>query len=411
MYDPRVAGPLQRLTAPPYDVISEPVRAALAAASPYNVIRIDLAEGPADPNDPGNRYRHAAETLRSWRANGVLVPTGGPCIVAYELRFRLEGRDRSVRGLIAALELEPWGGSILPHEETMPGPVEDRLQLLRATQTHLSPVYLTAAAHPPELAALLDEATAQPPSAEVRDEEGVVHRVWIVPADEPVQLLHEAAPLLIADGHHRYATALAYREERRATDGPGPWDRILAFVADAESQQIPVLAYHRLQLAGAVPELPGRPVDRLEDALAALDDDAVRIASAVRVDGRVRYRVHELPGEPPAVRALHAEVLDRVAPGGRLRFTHDAREADAAVRGGSAVAAYLLPPTSPRTIRRVVERGQRLPRKSTFFWPKPRSGVVLLPLGSDPAPVRTRPLTHPGGRGEPPVRAPGSRAS
>lgn len=278
------------------------------------------------------------------------------------------------------MRLEPWGGSVLPHEHVMPGPVEDRLSLLRATATHLSAIYGTIAGPCEPLRDLLARTAQTPAPFEVHDGEGVIHRMWSIDADVPIDRWVADERLLIADGHHRYTTALAYRDERHAADGSGPWDGILTLLVDAGSQDVPVLPYHRVQLEGETPSLEGgERVADLASALARLDDDGV-FATVVPDDGRPTYRLHRLAGGPPAVSALHDEILDRAAPGDALRFTHDAEDADEMVRTGHAIAAYLLPPTHPDRIMAAVARGDRLPRKSTFFWPKPRTGMVMMPL-------------------------------
>jgi uncharacterized protein (DUF1015 family) len=378
-YDAAIAGPLDRLTAPPYDVISDDRRRGCLDASPYNVVRLDLSEGDDIAGSGDNRYLRAGATLDAWRTSGVLARTADPVFYACEMRFDLAGRSRRLRGLICAMDLEPWGGSVLPHEETMPGPIEDRLQLLRATHTHLSPIYGTIAGPNAPLAALLERAASAPPVLRAVDEEGVDHRLWPVAGDEPVDRWIKDEQLLIADGHHRYATALEYRDERRASDGPGPWDRILTLIVDAGTEDVPVLPYHRVQMHGRVP-VGGEVALDLPSLLRAVDDAALSYGTARRIDATVEYRLHRLQGDPPAVEALHHQLLDRIAPGDALAFTHEAEEADALVRDGSAVAAYFLPSTTPDRIRKVIERGERLPRKSTFFWPKPRTGMVFMPL-------------------------------
>ena len=156
VFDPDVTGPLEVVTAPPYDVIGEAERRAFLSSSPYSVVHLDLSEA-----DGGrDRYERAAELLATWRREGALVQSAEPGYVAYEMRFRLEARERTIRGLLCALQLEDWGGAILPHERTMPGPVEDRLRLLRATRANLSAVYGTVTGPVPALASLLDEVTA-----------------------------------------------------------------------------------------------------------------------------------------------------------------------------------------------------------------------------------------------------------
>jgi uncharacterized protein (DUF1015 family) len=379
-YDVAVAGPLDRLTAPPYDVISDDRRRGCLAGSPFNVVHLDLSEGDDVAGSEQNRYTRAAATLDAWRSTGVLRTADTPVYYAYEMRFVLDGERRQLRGLLCGMDLEPWGGDVLPHEETMPGPIEDRLRLLRATHTHLSPIYGTIAGPNSLLADLLSRVTTEaPPPFDTTDEEGVEHRMWSIPGDEPVGGWLAEEHLLIADGHHRYATALEYRNERHAVDGPGPWDRILTLVVDAGTEEVPVLPYHRVQVKGR-PPADGEPVSELAALLYALDDTALRYGTARRRDTSVEYRVHTLEGEPPTVEALHHELLDRIAPDDALAFTHEAEDADALVRDGTAVAAYFLPSTTPDRIRKVIERGERLPRKSTFFWPKPRTGMVFMPL-------------------------------
>jgi uncharacterized protein (DUF1015 family) len=374
-FDPAVAGPLDLLTAPPYDVISGPNREALQACSPYNIVHVDLAEGR---DAPGDRYARAASVIDRWRSDGAVVEDPEPAYYAYEVLFRLDGSPRRIRGILCALDLEPWGGGVLPHEQTMAGPIDDRLRLLRATRTHLSPIYGTVAGPSEPLRRAIEDVTAGPPMATVRDEEAVEHRVWSIPADTDVAGWLAPLPLLIADGHHRYATALAYRDERRREAGPGPWDRILALIVDAGTETVPVLPYHRVQVAGPPPPPGGHAAGDLADVLAAVDDGSLRYGTITPHDGRIAYSLHVLDGEPPTVRALHEGLLDRIAPGDALRFTHDADDAERAVREGGAVAAYLLPPTTPERVRSVVESGERLPRKSTFFWPKPRTGIVMM---------------------------------
>jgi uncharacterized protein (DUF1015 family) len=373
-----MTGPIDRLTAPPYDVISEPNRDDLRARSAYNIVRVDLAD-EGSGNGPGARYEGAASLLRAWREAGV-IRQEAPAYYGYEVRFRIDGTARRLRGVLCALELEPWGGDVMPHEQTMAGPVEDRLQLLRATRTQLSPIYGTVAGPSEPLARVLDDVTDTGPMATVRDEEAVEHRIWTIPAETRIDDWLAPLPLLIADGHHRYATALAYREERRNVDGPGPWDLVLALVVDAATETVPVLPYHRVQVAGAAPS-GGVPVGDLAAVLAGVDDTVLRYGTITRHHDRIRYRLHDLEGDPPTVRALHDDLLDRIAPGDALRFTHDAADAELAVRERGAVAAYLLPPTTPDRVRKVVERGERLPRKSTFFWPKPRTGMVMMTVG------------------------------
>jgi hypothetical protein len=218
------------------------------------------------------------------------------------------------------------------------------------------------------------------------EEQDVIHRMWTVDPDPSIARWLDHEQLLIADGHHRYTTALRYRDERHAADGAGPWDRVLTFVVDAATQRLTVSPFHRIQESGPPPRDPGREVEDLAAALRARSDGDVVIATVTPGEQGPRFGVLSLAGEAPAVRALHAELLDELAPADSLRFVPDAEIAADAVRSGGAVAAYLLPPTTPDRIRAVIDRGERLPQKSTYFWPKPRTGMIMMPLGPPPGP-------------------------
>ncbi|MGZ4114379.1 MAG: DUF1015 family protein [Actinomycetota bacterium] len=377
LYDATRVGPLERVTTPPYDTIGPADQRRYLSADPHNVIRIDSPEEPRG-GEADDKYRGAARCLRSWRNEGVLVATPRPSYYPYEMRFSYHGGERVIRGLVCLVELEDWGGSILPHEHTMPGPVEDRLRLMRATRANLSAIQSVFAGPVEPVAELIDAATAGRPAAALTDEQGVEHRLWIAPADGRDAVAEALADvsLMIADGHHRYKTALRYRDEMRAEHGPGPWDHVMMLVVDAVTQDLPVLPFHRVVRSGTVPA-DGVRVRDLEEILSEVDDDKLRYGVAARDDdGALEHRVAELTGAPPTVCALHEQVLtDDDAPG--VTFTADPVEAEMAVRSGDAVAAFILPATNALRIRDVVGRGDRLPQKSTYFYPKPRTGLVL----------------------------------
>ena len=376
LYDPARVGGLAAVTSPPYDVILPHEQEALHRASPYNIARVDL--GADDAGGPDSKYTRAAELLRRWRDDGVLVPSDGPGVYPYEMRFTYMARERRVRGLMVAVGLEDWGGGILPHERTMAGPIEDRLRLIRATQADLSPIYAVVPGPSDPQREILERASRRPPDRELDDEEGVRHRLWIAHDAEGLAAGYRDQALLIADGHHRYQTALAHRDEMRPARGPGPWDRVMMLVVDAAGEHPPVLPIHRLLRTSAVPELPGERVRDLGEILAQLtDDDDLRFGAVFRADGALVHLVGRLSGEPPTVAALHTQVLDEMPEASELRFVPDAAAAEAAIRAHEADLALLLPPARVEHVRAIVEAGGRLPQKSTYFWPKPRTGLVI----------------------------------
>jgi uncharacterized protein (DUF1015 family) len=380
---------LAAVTSPPYDVVLPHDQARLHESSPYNIARVDL--GAEDAGEPEDKYTRAGRLLRRWRRDGVLVPTGRPSVYPYEMRFGYQDEERRVRGVLVEVGLEPWGGAILPHERTLSAPVEDRLRLMRATAADLSPIYAVVGGPSAAQRDLLERAASRPPERQLTDEEGVIHRLWAEPLPEALGDWYRDRSLLIADGHHRYQTALAHREELRASRGPGPWDAVLMLVVDADAEDPPVLPIHRLLRVDPVPDLAGERVRGLEEVMARLVDDDLRFGAAVRADGGLLHLVGRLEGPPPTVAALHRQLLDPM-PGARdVRFVPDAFGAEAAVRSGQADLALFLPPARVANVRSVVASGGRLPEKSTYFWPKPRTGLVIRPLDPPPGAVGQTP--------------------
>lgn len=377
LYDLSRVGSAAEVTSPPYDVISDQEQLRYREASPYNVVRLEFNEKGADSQARASQYTQAASELRSWRQEGVLAQDEEPAYYPLEMNFRRGGSPRRVRGIICAVEIEPWGGSVIPHEHTMGRQVEDRLRLMRELQANISPVYSVYSGPSTHISGLLDG--LEEPHTRLIDEAGVEHKLWRVRDDRISDWLKDE-DLLIADGHHRYTVALAYREEMRERFGPGPWDQIMMFLVDAAVEDPPVLPIHRILLASP-PEVAGDHVDSLDQLLAATDDDEMVCGVAHRDDaGAIIHRTLHLAGSPPTVCALHEQVLGGFEAGTTLRFTADPAEAEAEVSAGVAEAAFFLPPTTAKRIRGVIDRGERMPQKSTFFWPKPRTGLVMRSL-------------------------------
>jgi uncharacterized protein (DUF1015 family) len=253
---------------------------------------------------------------------------------------------------------------------------------MRAIRTNLSSIHAVFQGPSEPFAAFLDDAMTLDPAATTTDEAGVEHTLWVTEPNPEVATWLAPESLMIADGHHRYSMALRYRDEMRAEHGSGPWDRVMMFIADAAVQEPPVLPFHRIQTGG--PHEPsGTRVRDLAEVLETVSDERLIYGSAALEEGLLVHRIAELSGAPPTVCALHERVLQDVDE--QLRFTPDAVEAEDAVRNREAVAAFFLPPTDATRIRDVIDRGERLPRKSTFFWPKPRTGLVIRPLDLDAA--------------------------
>ena len=242
-YDPTRVD-LDDVIAPPYDVIGPDERARLEARSPWNVVRIDLSE----PEGGRDRYDNACHLFYEWLDQGVLVADEEPSFYVYRMGFHDEqGRPRQTAGVIGALELSvPGQGDVLPHERTMSKPKDDRLNLMRACRANLSPVWGLSLAM--GLSSLCE--LPGPPVARGTDEEGVHHRLWRISQPGVVEAIASAvasSPVVIADGHHRYETALAYRDEQRAAgSGAGPHDLLMAYIVELSDEQLTVRPIHRL---------------------------------------------------------------------------------------------------------------------------------------------------------------------
>ena len=375
LYDPAVAGDMGVLTAPPYDQVSPGEARRLRQASSYNIVRLDLGKSSAG-SDPAERHAGAGRLLAEWRARGILVTTAAPSVFPYEMRFVHDGEPRRIRGVIAAVDLEPLGGDIIPHERTLLGPVEDRLELLRSIRANLSAIYAVFEGPSHALVRLLEAATSPPPAREVVDETGTEHLLWDAPDLAPdVADLLASQPMMIADGHHRYSVALAHRDEMRAEVGPGPWDQVMMLIVDAATERPPVLPFHRVVRGVLRLPLEGRRVRDLQETLAGVRDDEPVVGLASHENGELTHRLIDLDGPPPAVMELHALLL-RDLPQESVRYVPDAAEAEERVRGGAG-NAFFLPSTTVERIRSTVLAGKRLPEKSTYFWPKPRTGMVI----------------------------------
>lgn len=450
----RVSG-LAEVSSPPYDVIFRDKEDQLMAADPHNVVRLILPKSV--PGQPGEEYRHAAESLRQWQAEGILVTDAEPALYVYEQAVIGElnqdgagnganaraagGADTWVnadgdyggmiqRGLIGALRLAPpQAGIVLPHEDVAPGPVAGRLQLMKATDANLEPIFLlydgsqagrqhwpagSDRMNSPRSVAtrLTDAATAREPLAEAVTSDGVRHRLWaLTDAGDLAMIAADLAPrqALIADGHHRYAAYLRLqRQRRRAGAGAGPWDYGLALLVDSATYPPRIGAIHRVvptldirdaaklaDAAFAVRQMPPGPAG-LAAATAAQAEAAATGPAFVLADAEHSYLLSD--PDPKAVaaampadrsahwRALPAAVLQKLLISRLWGLADDDRtvhvvhyDAQAAIQTAAEACgtAILCQPMSPADVYEVAAQGEKVPRKSTSFAPKPRTGLVM----------------------------------
>jgi uncharacterized protein (DUF1015 family) len=330
-YDTEIAGPLGQLVAPPYDVIDDAARLDYLARSPYNVVHLTLPDSD----------ERAARDLSGWRVAGVLAEQPERYWWLAQDYVGPDGVARAREGLAASVPVTPYTeGEVLPHERTHAGPKEGRLRLLRATRTQLEPIFLLYDAEP------LLERPAGDPAMDV-EEGGVRTRVWPVEGGE----LRIDTPLLIADGHHRYETAVAYREENPAAT------HTFAVLVSAQAPGLEIFPTHRL--VQEVGDVRGDPIDRPNGGVTMYRDGRyLRVATDDDFGPRV---------------------VESLATAG-VSYTAYADQAVAAVDRGDAAAAFLLEPVTVEQVARFAQAGEVMPQKSTFFYPKLTSGLLLHPV-------------------------------
>lgn len=428
-YDAGRVGDVGSVLAPPYDVISPAEQERLYASGAYNVVRIELtrAEAGEEAGAGGEAARHARAraTLASWVAAGVLRQDERPSLYLYQQQYRHGGEPRTLRSLLALVRLAPWSaGQVVRHEHTLTGPKAERLGLLRATATNVSPIwslYEDPAGGVEDAVGACWEAT---PAADVQDASGTRHSLWLVQDGEAIAAVRAALaeqPLYIADGHHRYETALAYQAEVRAAHpagAAGEADYVLMLLTRADAEGLLVLPTYRL--------LHGLPVDRLMALPATLDRSfqvsaldvpadpqhlpALLDAHLLTAEGAPRGRRFVLLGpeawrlrlltladdgllaaaSSPQLARLdvwiaHEAILGRalgidaaqLARQDHVRYTRDAVEAARSVIDGQSQLALFLAHTPVAQLLDVARAGAVMPQKSTYFYPKPATGLVI----------------------------------
>ena len=413
-YNEEKVGPLSHVVAPPYDVIGHEDAERLRARHPNNVIRLILGECPEGACRPDAEYRQAADALTQWTDDGILRRDEEPSVYVCEQEFSVRGTTYTRRGFVARVLLEDLArGSIYPHEETTPGPKADRLQLMRACRANLSHIFALYPGGRDDVAPLLDGMACGAPDAQASDEEGVVSRMWRTSDAGLIDRLSKAMadkPLFIADGHHRYETALAYRDQVAGAAGA---DHVLMTCVAMDDPGLVILPAHRL-----VRHSPSAGGD-LTEALSAEfdvtphDGDLTRLMEKLAVltprqafgmirrgDGPCVVALRSeavldeaMPDRSPAWRRLDVSVLQsrilegllgldlaRVKEEGVVAYVKSEAEAERRVASGEYEVAFLMNATRIEQVQEIAAAREKMPPKSTYFYPKLLSGLVINPL-------------------------------
>jgi uncharacterized protein (DUF1015 family) len=427
-YNGEAIGDLSLVVAPPYDVIDDEQRDGYYNRHPYNVIRLILNRPMKKDTDAEQPYVRSAQFLDRWLAQRILIQDPVPGIYLYRQRYLMDGGYRECTGMLARVRIQEFDeGVILPHENILPKPLDDRTRLLEQTRTNLSAVH-TLYSDPAEK--LRDPILAEMerfPLAQFQTQDGMAHDVWGVTDQKFIDKVTSSLkkkPLYIADGHHRYQTALDYRNKRREageiTDDDDPGNFIMMMIVEMENPGLALLPVHRVLLASEGQDLDGMlkgletwfsiaevevPKGPRSGQVYHLVRDLAKAGESTRAfglylkDGRFlllswksNLDVHkEIEGEfSPAYKDLDVSVFQRlvveevlgVAPDrasveAALTFARDPLEAVRQVDEGPGAAAFLLNPTRVEQVRAVADHGEKMPQKSTYFHPKPCSGVLM----------------------------------
>lgn len=427
LFNQAKAGAVADLVCPPYDIISHDEQQALYRKSPHNVIRLEYGlESPGD-TETDNRYTRAAATLDEWLRTDILKRDSAPALYIYEMEYRAGEKTKKVRGFISLVQIEDYAtGVIKPHETTLSGPKTDRLNLLRACKAGFSQIFSLVSDPRGAIAGALGSAPAKP-ELEVEASDGVIHRIWRLADRAGIDAVVEAvaaSPIFIADGHHRYDTALNYRNERRKAAGTFTgregYNYVPMFLARIEDPGLTILPAHRalFNLTDFHPRTfeedlnryfnieridftkKSEPADRATvlDTLAHRADHAH--AFGMRVKGEHSYYLLTLRSEADLdsvipdrstsyrrldVSILHHLIIDKLLGirmethklGLNIEYIKDAGEAVKRVETGEAEIIFLMNPTKVTEVRDVAAAGERMPQKATYFYPKLLTGLVM----------------------------------
>ncbi len=427
VYNQAAAGGINALVCPPYDIISPADQQELYGKSPYNVIQLEYGREAAGDSAQNDRYTRAAALFREWQQQGVLKRSESPALYIYEMQYPHGDSLRKLRGFICQVRIEDFdSGVVLPHENTLSGPKADRLNLLRACKANFSQIFSLFSDPAGTISGVLASISG-PPEMEAAGGGAVLHRLWTITDPAVIETITRAMadkPFFIADGHHRYETALNYRNERRAAagtfTGDEPYNFVTMYLARLEDPGLTILPAHR-----ALFSLPGYSADRFEEGLhkyfdmerldfdssseaaarrAMLETMASRAARShifgMRMRDRNSYYLltlrseddmdRLLPGKSPAYRRLDVSILhhliidkllgvgiDTHKLGKNIEYIKDAEEAAKRLDDGRTEIVVFMNPTKVSEVKAVAGAGERMPQKATYFYPKLLTGLVM----------------------------------
>lgn len=396
------------VVAPPYDIISPAQKERLYEKSAYNIVRVDFGKDFPDDSDSNNKYTRARSAFLEWLAEGILVQDSAPAFYGYEIDYPLFGERLTLRGILGLLKLEELGTGVFPHEETRPKAKADRLNLMYATGSNTSPIFGLYNS-PANVSNAAIKGLTEPPYLSASDADGAEHRLHKITDAAQISSIQadlSDKPIFIADGHHRYEVALAFKREMDQKTGrdagdtdPKPWDYVLMFFANIADEGLTILPTHRL-VKGI--ESPQVVLDKLTPDFEIVKmPSSSDICSTMRAEGKhafglylrnqdswhlLRYRggklqdVHAALGDLDVV-IMHELIINRDLMVNEIAYEMSVAESVSRVNSGDFDAAFFLNATGVDDLERVAGAGLRMPAKSTYFYPKLLTGLVINRFG------------------------------
>ncbi|MCL4457299.1 MAG: DUF1015 domain-containing protein [Nitrospirae bacterium] len=392
LYNPdKVSG--DEVIAPPYDIIMPEYREELYQKNPYNIIRIDFGKEGTGDTDKDNKYSRAKNFFEQWAKEGILVQDDRPSFYACEIDYSVYGEKKRLRGLFAMVRIEELGKGVYPHEATHSKPKADRFNLMKACLANTSPIYALYNSPRKVASGIIDNVSGEP-YISAHDMDGAHHKLYKIQDEAKINLIMDELsdkPIFIADGHHRYEVALEFKREK----GRGPWEYVLMFLANMADEGISILPTHRL--VKGIKNIGGIMQKIEKDFTVENLPDSADIQKTLSVSGKntfglylgrekqwftLKYKGTDLKDMDAALQnldvvVLHELILKRDLGITDVAYEMNVREAVKRTDSGEFDAAFFLNPTGVNDVERVALSGLRMPPKSTYFYPKLLTGMVI----------------------------------
>jgi uncharacterized protein (DUF1015 family) len=421
IYNPQKVD-LSSVTAPPYDIVTPEFKNILYKRSPYNIIRIDFGKDSASDNEKKNRYTRASESFSQWLEDKILTEDAEPSFYCYEISYKINGKEKKLSGFLGAVRLEKLGsGKIHPHEMTYSKPKADRLNILRFCRANISPIFSLYSSGKRRSSSILKKTVKQKALAEAKNGDGFIHKLWRINDRNSIAIIKKELSnkdIFIADGHHRYETALEFRDEMNKIRGqgsgvrgresePNPWDYVMMFLVNMEDDGLAILPTHRLtstekktkDLNHNLKKLlePHFDITAISFNRSSEKKAAQKMFSAMKkgrntlgmlVKDEKTFYVLKFRGTHAKIKThkslkkldvtiLHKLIFEKLLGVDKFEYEMNPELVIKKLKNGPFHTAFFLNPTKAQDVRKVALAGQRMPPKSTYFYPKLLTGMVI----------------------------------